>query len=134
MPEERVHGLLLQRGIIDDGTRPRGDLYRARGAKRLVDMLADAAHLRDGEIRVLLGEGAHDAREFGAVGQNIIGVAGAHLADGHHTGAARVDPATHDGDRKSTRLNSSHVRISYAVFCLKKKNENKHHINLEIYT
>src|SRR5690625_5582755 len=26
------------------------------------------------------------------------------------------------GDRKSTRLNSSHVAISYAVFCLKKKN------------
>src|SRR3989442_6145950 len=26
-----------------------------------------------------------------------------------------------DVDRKSTRLNSSHVRISYAVFCLKKK-------------
>src|SRR5215510_15924608 len=30
-------------------------------------------------------------------------------------------PARH-GDRKSTRLNSSHVAISYAVFCLKKKN------------
>src|SRR5690606_39809836 len=28
-------------------------------------------------------------------------------------------------DRKSTRLNSSHVKISYAVFCLKKKNYNK---------
>src|SRR5436305_8060192 len=28
-------------------------------------------------------------------------------------------------DRKSTRLNSSHVRISYAVFCLKKKKRNK---------
>src|SRR5690625_5677970 len=27
----------------------------------------------------------------------------------------------HEGDRKSTRLNSSHVAISYAVFCLKKK-------------
>src|SRR5690606_42151726 len=27
-------------------------------------------------------------------------------------------------DRKSTRLNSSHVKISYAVFCLKKKNLN----------
>src|SRR5690606_41045072 len=27
------------------------------------------------------------------------------------------------GDRKSTRLNSSHVKISYAVFCLKKKKE-----------
>src|SRR5690554_7184980 len=30
---------------------------------------------------------------------------------------------TFTGDRKSTRLNSSHVRISYAVFCLKKKND-----------
>src|SRR5690625_7121162 len=31
-----------------------------------------------------------------------------------------------EGDRKSTRLNSSHVAISYAVFCLKKKtNETK---------
>src|SRR5256885_11535121 len=28
----------------------------------------------------------------------------------------------HAGDRKSTRLNSSHLVISYAVFCLKKKN------------
>src|SRR3712207_8151875 len=31
----------------------------------------------------------------------------------------RVTPAA--GDRKSTRLNSSHANISYAVFCLKKK-------------
>src|SRR5690606_24903851 len=30
------------------------------------------------------------------------------------------------GDRKSTRLNSSHVKISYAVFCLKKKNDAYH--------
>src|SRR3989337_3752785 len=34
-------------------------------------------------------------------------------------------------DRKSTRLNSSHGSISYAVFCLKKKNiRDKHHHNL----
>src|SRR3712207_7852959 len=32
------------------------------------------------------------------------------------------EPAA-DADRKSTRLNSSHANISYAVFCLKKKNE-----------
>src|SRR5690625_6210906 len=32
-----------------------------------------------------------------------------------------VYPRTHITDRKSTRLNSSHVAISYAVFCLKKK-------------
>src|SRR5690625_2509059 len=31
---------------------------------------------------------------------------------------------TLEQDRKSTRLNSSHVAISYAVFCLKKKNHN----------
>src|SRR5690554_7594969 len=31
-------------------------------------------------------------------------------------------------DRKSTRLNSSHVRISYAVFCLKKKKKKKNYI------
>src|SRR5690606_40447590 len=30
-------------------------------------------------------------------------------------------PAANARDRKSTRLNSSHVKISYAVFCLKKK-------------
>src|SRR5690625_6825504 len=30
-------------------------------------------------------------------------------------------------DRKSTRLNSSHVAISYAVFCLKKKNPSRRH-------
>src|SRR3712207_7073710 len=36
----------------------------------------------------------------------------------------RPEARFHDGskDRKSTRLNSSHANISYAVFCLKKKN------------
>src|SRR6266498_4761151 len=34
-------------------------------------------------------------------------------------------------DRKSTRLNSSHVRISYAVFCLKKKKKTKKHQHYE---
>src|SRR2546430_5345928 len=58
------------------------------------------------------------------------------LADRAHRGTAaargadrrpaRRPPAAHGpagdtGDRKSTRLNSSHSQISYAVFCLKKK-------------
>src|SRR2546430_12476125 len=34
-------------------------------------------------------------------------------------------------DRKSTRLNSSHSQISYAVFCLKKKNRRTHYIGNE---
>src|SRR5690606_40863620 len=36
--------------------------------------------------------------------------------------AYRANVAEGAADRKSTRLNSSHVKISYAVFCLKKKN------------
>src|SRR3712207_8774985 len=38
---------------------------------------------------------------------------------------AQADHLRLDTDRKSTRLNSSHANISYAVFCLKKK-KNKH--------
>src|SRR2546427_7805613 len=34
-------------------------------------------------------------------------------------------PPAQNADRKSTRLNSSHSQISYAVFCLKKKKQNK---------
>src|SRR5690606_41646355 len=36
--------------------------------------------------------------------------------------ASRLEGYTEVADRKSTRLNSSHVKISYAVCCLKKKN------------
>src|SRR5688572_32457657 len=35
------------------------------------------------------------------------------------------------GDRKSTRLNSSHSQISYAVFCLKKKKKKKNKKNVK---
>src|SRR3712207_8324492 len=40
-------------------------------------------------------------------------------------GGGRGRPAA---DRKSTRLNSSHANISYAVFCLKKKKHTQHHL------
>src|SRR5207253_7313637 len=53
---------------------------------------------------------------------------------GHDFGSQTVDqiptvpPETYAQlDRKSTRLNSSHVAISYAVFCLKKKKKNHKH-------
>src|SRR5215813_5808601 len=49
---------------------------------------------------------AHEARNQLAVWQNF---------------ACRKRHPRDGRDRKSTRLNSSHVRISYAVFCLKKK-------------
>src|SRR5690606_41759766 len=45
----------------------------------------------------------------------------AHAHDGARSPST---PCSHAAaDRKSTRLNSSHVKISYAVFCLKKKNK-----------
>src|SRR5256885_9903017 len=37
-------------------------------------------------------------------------------------------------DRKSTRLNSSHLVISYAVFCLKKKKTQRHTNHLSVFT
>src|SRR5690349_23421329 len=51
-------------------------------------------------------------------------------ARGWHRPPDRADPPAPPGpapapDRKSTRLNSSHVEISYAVFCLKKKKKKK---------
>src|SRR5256885_6374035 len=48
----------------------------------------------------------------------------AHSSDRERLGRKRLllrQRGRHGGDRKSTRLNSSHLVISYAVFCLKKK-------------
>src|SRR5437870_6808636 len=57
----------------------------------------------------------------GRVGERIVRIADAlheHLRNSQSVGL-------HRRDRKSTRLNSSHVAISYAVFCLKKKTTNR---------
>src|SRR5688572_32288063 len=43
---------------------------------------------------------------------------------GANIGCADIIPIARERDRKSTRLNSSHSQISYAVFCLKKKKKN----------
>src|SRR3989442_5200673 len=78
----------------------RSNLARLRGAHRhLVDLLAegDPAHRR------AVQEEERDVLHA-ALGGGL-------RRDGQHV------------DRKSTRLNSSHVRISYAVFCLKKKKD-----------
>src|SRR3712207_8475271 len=50
---------------------------------------------------------------------NVLGVAG--LAAGVRWVTEQGLEKIHAQDRKSTRLNSSHANISYAVFCLKKK-------------
>src|SRR5947209_10913718 len=51
---------------------------------------------------------------------------GAGGGGGARPGARSLDAdRSQEGDRKSTRLNSSHANISYAVFCLKKKKNKK---------
>src|SRR3712207_8964573 len=66
------------------------------------------------------GEDAGQVLEHGAVGHQL----GRHPQD-----ALAAEGEQRALDRKSTRLNSSHANISYAVFCLKKKKrlmKNKH--------
>src|SRR5690242_21096811 len=46
-------------------------------------------------------------------------------ADGHIAQSGTIESIGRGRDRKSTRLNSSHMSISYAVFCLKKKKKKK---------
>src|SRR5947209_15825225 len=70
---------------------------------------------RPGLYEVLSGEAtAADAITRGRVPSLHVLPAGAGLA------GANVELPRIEGDRKSTRLNSSHANISYAVFCLKK--------------
>src|SRR5699024_3803385 len=106
------------------------DALRGRGVAELAHPLARAVAQRrvvhvavlepepDG-LSLLLGEGLHEP--------------GVH--DGHAEARGELDEAVRIGevlDRKSTRLNSSHVSISYAVFCLKKKKD-KHKCQTACY-
>src|SRR5437773_4768163 len=72
-----------------------------------------------GEVRDLLEPGLRVVPGELAVGLGLQCVADGLHVEGSDQHAAVVE---HRRDRKSTRLNSSHITISYAVFCLKKKN------------
>src|SRR5690242_21501542 len=79
-------------------------------------------------VSALEGRGVHgrsrlaDARD---VVLELVGrVPGVTLAAAHERAAHAREPQ----DRKSTRLNSSHMSISYAVFCLKKKTNTKQQV------
>src|SRR5690606_39549096 len=68
-------------------------------------------------------------RRSSDLGRSRIAFPGVSSCTSSRSGAGpaetRMCPANTYIDRKSTRLNSSHVKISYAVFCLKKKKKNK---------
>src|SRR2546426_9335627 len=91
---------------------PYTTLFRSRGGKAL---------WRRRELRPRRAR----ARDGGVRGARARGRAGVH-ADRPAGSPCRVlRDARRGGDRKSTRLNSSHLVISYAVFCLKKKKKYK---------
>src|SRR3989442_3664301 len=125
-----MHDLVFRNGTVVDGTG---------AARRQVDVAID-----EGLITALEPKAGRARREVNAEGLLVTpGWVDIHT---HYDGQATWDPAMtpsswhgvtttifgncgvvtpcHDEDRKSTRLNSSHVRISYAVFCLKKKTNN----------
>src|SRR5207253_11303028 len=88
-----------------------GDSHGAHSfpTRRSSDLVSQA-----GEIEIVVGHN----RPLDRVRQGgEVEVAHLHRRN-QHLEAHLVD----EGDRKSTRLNSSHVAISYAVFCLKKNN------------
>src|SRR2546427_2054579 len=58
-----------------------------------------------------------------AIAHELAHIAARHMTK-QATRSALVNVASIPIDRKSTRLNSSHSQISYAVFCLKKKKKN----------
>src|SRR6266566_8375324 len=78
-----------------------------------VEITPPAAEIEIGQT-VRLAARALDARGQPVTGAAIAWYSGGTEGDVDSTGLVK-------GDRKSTRLNSSHLVISYAVFCLKKK-------------
>src|SRR2546422_3352977 len=75
---------------------------------------ADAANVKPGKTVAVVGDGA--------VG--LLGVLSAKQMGAERIIAMSRHESRQKLDRKSTRLNSSHGYISYAVFCLKKKKKN----------
>src|SRR5439155_16228163 len=74
----------------------------------------------DARKLVLVASGKTKAKAIGqAVEGPVTSMVTASALQLHRDATVIVDEQSAAGDRKSTRLNSSHVAISYAVFCLK---------------
>src|SRR5690554_1262672 len=120
-PDEHQHG---------DGDQHHDDRERCAEAPVVAEFIAARTHdqrvalMANGGEEVATGADGHRQQEgFGTIAQ-AGGEAGGNRR--HHQHGGGIVEEGRDGhgsnqDRKSTRLNSSHVRISYAVFCLKKK-------------
>src|SRR6266511_5239424 len=103
--EDRARLRVVARGETADGD-PDGFIERAQTRKHVADECVAAR-----------------VREPDRVEHSRVGL-------GDTNGRVSFARLRRDRDRKSTRLNSSHVKISYAVFCLKKKKKTRHNLKL----
>src|SRR5206468_4557379 len=103
--------------------------HRAVSHKAITDVLRSPGHPLDSATRALFeprfGRDFSDVRvhtdSSAAASARSINANAYTLGENLVFGAGQYAPESAWGDRKSTRLNSSHDQISYAVFCLKKK-------------
>src|SRR3712207_546622 len=99
--------------LLEDGSRsPYAPVFALVGAFLIGGLLASILETVGFQLR---------RRLPGRLGRGADGVGGAVLLAAAGLGLAWMAGAIALQDRKSTRLNSSHANISYAVFCLKKK-------------
>src|SRR5690349_24126213 len=90
----------LVRGIVDNPDDVRVDMVTSRRGRTV------EVHVHPDDLGKVIGRGGRTATALRTL---VAGIGGRGI---------RVDVVDTDQDRKSTRLNSSHVEISYAVFCL----------------
>src|SRR5437667_5876433 len=97
-----------------------------RKLKKLIDLVQESGiaelEITEGEEKVKIVKGGAVSIAPASVATVGLGTPPA-AAEARPAPAAPAAPpaAEPEADRKSTRLNSSHITISYAVFCLKKK-------------
>src|SRR3712207_2375417 len=106
---------------------PRGARVATRLVASLEEILVGPAHENDGTLNL-----------FGALKTSMATTGYANIKEFQKAELVIAPSVKTEGkayqDRKSTRLNSSHANISYAVFCLKKKKKNIENIILEEIT
>src|SRR5207249_9524902 len=96
-----------------------------RGTRNERDVLPADREVERMKARILVADDEDSLRWVLEKGLRQAGYEVSAVKDGTAAvGAFETEPFDLVLDRKSTRLNSSHVSISYAVFCLKKKNKN----------
>src|SRR5438034_3973432 len=110
---------------VIDAKDPRRGALGPVPLHRLAAIRAAVAGARP--LSAALGDAASEQALAGAVAAAVaVGVAFVKIGFAGVTSEARAKPIL---DRKSTRLNSSHTVISYAVFCLKKKTTSTPHFH-----